>query len=86
MATHNNILRSIVIIIVIILLLTYTRNNQENKENKEEWANYIRAPYNEMESGTDPLQFYRRDRYRKPYRFPFTFYQSYPAPHMRYGD
>lgn len=84
MTTQNNILRSIAIIIVIILLLTY--NKDKNIDKKEDWVDYIRAPYNEIESGTDPLQFYRRDRYRKPYRYPFTFYQSYPSPHMRYGD
>jgi hypothetical protein len=84
MTTQNNILRSIVLIVIIVLLLTYTKNKDEDK--KEDWVNYIRAPYNEIESGTDPLQYYRRDRYRKPYRYPFKFYQSYPVPHMRYGN
>ena len=49
---------------------------------KEHWQNYTLKPYNYVLSGRDPLYFYRKDRYRKPYRDGFKFYKSYPIPHM----
>jgi len=73
--------RSLIIIAVILAVIWYG-----HRAIREGWVTYVRSPYNEMESGTDPIQTYRRDRYRKPYRYPYTFYQSYPYPHMRYGD
>ena len=65
------------LIIVIILLST--------KFNIEKWQDYTLKPYNYIFSGRDPLYFYRRDRYRIPYRYGFKFYQSYPIPHMTYN-
>lgn len=47
----------------------------------ETWQDYTLRPYNYIYSGRDPLYFYRRDRYRKPYRDGFKYYQSYPIPH-----
>lgn len=49
----------------------------------EHWQDYMLKPYNYIFSGRDPLYFYRRDRYRRPYRHGFKFYQSYPRPHLR---
>jgi hypothetical protein len=80
MISQYTIIRSITLATVIILVLVYTAN--QNK--KEEWANYRKCPFNEIESGIDPLQYYRRDAYRLPYRYPFKFSTDYPYPHMRY--
>lgn len=44
---------------------------------------YKRFPYSELNTGKDPLYFYRHDRYRKPYRYPFRYSSSYPLPHKR---
>lgn len=48
----------------------------------ENWQDYTLKPYYYIYSGRDPLYFYRYDRYRRPYRDGFLFYQSYPIPHM----
>lgn len=52
--------------------------------NIEKWQDYTLKPYNYILSGKDPLYFYRYDRYKRPYRDGFKFYQSYPIPHMTY--
>lgn len=49
----------------------------------ELFQDYKLLPYGEVYSGNDPLYFYNYNRYRKPYRWPFKYYSSYPYPHMR---
>ena len=51
---------------------------------KEKWENYMRTPYNYISTGATPIDFYRKDWYRKPYDYPFQFFQSYPVPSMQY--
>lgn len=62
------------LIIFIVFLFKYTII--------ENWQDYTLKPYDYIFSGRDPLYFYRYDRYRRPYRDGFLFYQSYPTPHM----
>ena len=47
----------------------------------ENWEMYRQKPYGYIKTGSAPLTFYERPRYRKPYRYPFTFDQEYPTPH-----
>ena len=47
----------------------------------ENWEMYRQKPYGYVKTGSAPLSFYERPRYRKPYRYPFTFDQEYPTPH-----
>ncbi len=68
----------LILIIAFFLFLLY------DKEIFEGWQDYTLFPYNYILSGKDPLYFYRKDRYRRPYRDGFKFYQSYPVPHLRY--
>jgi len=48
----------------------------------EGFQSYSLNPYGYVYTGNDPLYFYNLDRYRKPYRWPFKFYQSYPYGHL----
>ena len=50
--------------------------------NCETFQDYKMCPYGEVYSGNDPLYFYNYNRYRKPYRWPYKYYSSYPYPHM----
>lgn len=50
---------------------------------KEYFHNYRLKPYNYVYTGNDPLYFYNYNRYRKPYRWPFRYYSSYPYSHLR---
>lgn len=68
---------SILLILLFILVSFYLFPNTT-----ETWQDYTLQPYNYIYSGSDPLYFYRYDRYRRPYRDGFKFYQSYPIPHL----
>ena len=73
------------LIIIFLAVLLMKSGPNKNEEVVENWANYKTPPYNYVDTGRDPLHFYRRDRYRKPYRYPYKFYQSYPYPHYTYN-
>lgn len=59
--------------------------DKTNKEIKEEWTNYVQSPFDYAKTGSDPINFYIKPAYRKPYRYPFKFHSSYPYDHYRYG-
>ncbi len=67
-------------ILIIIVLMAILFNNKI----MESWQDYTQYPYGYIFSGKDPLYFYRKDRYRRPYRDGYRFYQSYPIPHFTY--
>jgi len=68
----------LVIIIIISVIYLYSSNIKENFET------YSYGPYNYMDSGSDPLTFYKYPIYRNPYMYPYKFYSSYPYPYMTY--
>jgi hypothetical protein len=69
------------IIIIIILMITCGTNNVDLKE---KWENYMRTPFNYISTGATPIDFYRKDLYRKPFDYPYKFFKSYPVPSMQY--
>ena len=52
--------------------------------NVENYEMYRQKPYGYVKTGSMPLTFYERPRYRKPYRYPFQIEKSYPIKHMSY--
>lgn len=68
---------TISIIIIIIIIGIYLNKNRRI----ENWEIYHRLPHNYVETGSKPINFYRRDIYRKPYRYPVTFTKNYPIVH-----
>ncbi len=46
------------------------------------WQLYSQAPFYEWKSHPKKTVFYQKPIYRKPYRFPFGYEQSYPFPHF----
>jgi hypothetical protein len=74
---------SIIVISIIMLssVLLYCINKKKIQEN---WESYSQTPLNYIQSGSSPLAYYRRDRYRKPYRYPIKHYDSSPYPNMSY--
>ena len=63
-------------ILVLLTVLCLTNKNTEYFQDYKLW------PFGEVLSGTDPLYFYNYNRYRKPYRWPFRYFSSYPYSHM----
>lgn len=74
-------IKYIILFLIIIFFLFLIHDHQIF----EGWQDYVLFPYNYVLTGRDPTYFYRRDRYRRPYRDGFRFYQSYPYPHLRYN-
>lgn len=75
------ILLVILIIIIVILIITIQNNKCDLKE---KWENYMRSPFNYLSTGATPIDFYRKDLYRKPFDYPYKFFKSYPVPSMQY--
>lgn len=73
----NNIyIICLVIIIILIFLFCYY------KKYIEKYENYFRPPYNHIDNGSTPLTYYEYPTYREPYEYPYTFFKSYPVPHL----
>lgn len=66
----------ILILLAFILICFFKPGALEN------WETYKQKPYGYVKSGASPLNFYHRPKYRKPYRYPLKFRQSYPYDHM----
>lgn len=76
----KKIFKIVIAIIFIILGSNYKKWIVSNK--LEHFRSYIQPTYKHVKTGSEPMGFYVHPRYRKPYRWPFTFYKSYPYPHM----
>ena len=68
------------LVILIIIASAYLLTTQI----KENFETYSYGPFNYMDSGADPLTFYKYPIYRNPYMYPYKFYSSYPYPYMTY--
>jgi hypothetical protein len=73
-------LQTILLIILIIIAIIYLSSTNI----KENFETYSYGPFNYMDSGSDPLTFYKYPIYRNPYMYPYKFYSSYPYPYMTY--
>jgi hypothetical protein len=78
----ENILIALLFIIIFVCLYKKNIIDKLDFTIKEQFQTYIQHPYNYVKTGSDPVNFYRLDRYRKPYRYPFKYFKSYPVPHM----
>lgn len=70
----------IVTLLLLIIILGCICAERKLKK-VENWEMYRQKPYGYVKTGSAPLTFYERPRYRKPYRYPFTFDQEFPTPH-----
>ena len=70
--------------IVVIILLFIGVFYISQPCTKEPFETYSYGPFNYMDTGSDPLSFYKYPIYRDPYMYPYKFYSSYPYPYMTY--
>jgi len=70
-----------IIITMVVLIITLGVNKLDLKE---KWENYMRTPFNYLDTGSTPIDFYRKDLYRYPFDYPYKFFKSYPVPSMQY--
>ena len=77
----------IIILIILAIIYLYSMNismNSSMNKSIENFETYSYGPFNYMDSGSDPLTFYRYPIYRNPFMYPYKFYSSYPYPYMTY--
>ena len=74
----------ILLIMIIFLFITNVYYNLNLDKTKEDWQNYMELPFDFIGTGSNPINFYRKDIYRLPYDYPYKFYQSYPLPSMQH--
>ena len=71
----------LVIIVVLVLFFVIGLNRLFFIER---WQNYERKPYKRVNTGSNPLGFYQRNDYRKPYRYPQKIEKHSPLPNSTY--
>ena len=49
---------------------------------KETFVSYTISPCKYLDTGSNPLGFYNKPRYRNPYRWPYRYIKSYPYSHF----
>jgi len=70
----------LLVLVAAVLAMTFGRKTLEG------WQVYQQKPFQWMDTGADPMYYYPMKQFRLPYRWPLTFYQSYPYPHMANFD
>jgi len=76
---------SIILLTIVLLICTIIYNINKSKIGfQENWESYQQTPLNYIQTGSSPLAFYTRNRYRKPYRYPLKHDDSSPYPNMSY--
>lgn len=53
---------------------------------QENWEVYKQKPLGYVKTGSEPMNYYVRKRYRKPYRYPFQIVKENPIKHLSYLD
>ena len=79
----NNFLIFLIAIMIVLIYSTIC-----NK--KEGWVNYREEPLGNYNTGSNNpdsyVNFYRRDRFRKPYMWPSCHMVDYPVRHCKHFD
>lgn len=70
-----------IILIFIVFILLY-----KNKEGFTGWKMYQQLPLGNVYTGSNPLNYYKHKRYRKPYNYPACHMKSYPIQHCSHFD
>ena len=74
------------LLILLLLIIFIIINNIINlyQLNTEHWQDYMTSPFDFIGTGSNPINFYRKDLYREPYEYPYRFFSSYPVPSVQY--
>ena len=78
----ESLLQTLLLVLIIIIAGVYLFS----KRNIENFETYSYGPFNYMDTGADPLTFYKYPIYRNPYMYPYKYYSSYPYPYMSYNE
>ena len=71
----------IILLLLAIIFIVLCKNEYKKQEN---WEVYKQLPYGFIKTGSEPMNYYIKRRYRKPYRFPFQIVKLNPLKHLSY--
>lgn len=81
---ENNVITIFVFVVILYLIMKYLNKSMEEHES---WINYRQKPLGNIETaGGPPVNYYRRDRFRKPYRWPACFLTDHPVRHCKHFE
>jgi hypothetical protein len=63
---------------------TTSLTNTDFMDFSKGWDVYTQTPLLNWRSAPKKTVFYEKTLYRKPYRYPFQYFSSYPVPHMSF--
>lgn len=63
---------------------TTSLTNTDFMDFSKGWDVYTQTPLLNWKSAPKKTVFYEKTLYRKPYRYPFQYFSSYPVPHMSF--
>ena len=85
MYSIDNIEVFILVAIVLFLIIHITEKNNNHNNQYDTWINYREEPLGNIKTAPFKLSnYYRRDRYKKPYNYPVCEMTDYPIRHCRY--
>ena len=70
------------IIILFIFFLLF--NLKKCKEGFNDWSIYQQNPYQNLYTGSKPLNYYTYNTYRKPLNYPVCHMKDYPLRHCSF--
>ena len=74
-----------VFILVAVILFLIIHTAEKTKSQFENWINYREEPLGNIQTSPSLVNnYYRRDRFRKPYNFPVCQMTDYPVRHCRH--
>jgi hypothetical protein len=73
----------IIILIIVCIITALNIKNTCSDSSKEGWFVYKDNNFGSYQTGySDPIAFYNRPEYRKPYRYPIGFKTDHPIQHI----
>lgn len=83
---NNNIIVILCLFIILYMILKYLNDEMNTHENWINYRQYLGNIDTAVISPNNKVAFYRRDRFRKPYRWPVRYNVDYPVKHFKHFD
>ena len=76
------VLLILVAVLTIFYIITSVTTNCNSRNNKENWINYKESYGKINEASSYPINFYKYNYYRQPYRWPLGIRTNNPITHI----
>jgi len=72
-----------IVTLLLVIIVAVVGYLVLQKSGMETFVPYKKKPFNEWDTGSDPLNYYTLPIYNKPYRYPFKYHTTYPYSYLR---